>query len=228
MKRGKGGNNKIKDKIRLDEKTDWFEKVKKGREPIRLMIQLEKGNPIEFELKTPKRFLAMVRAGYTPQKGTLLKKRGGGLTLALPFEKEVPKIQCLGRSDLTQIQNPLIIAGLDLGLVILATLSIGKGDKLIAGDWGWAGPEIARYFFDQKQFGQRRAVWFKPLKNKATPPNYKDEKFPNLKRRLTNLWRELRRCQRERGAYRNKCRKKGIDHRHKERFWRLISAMKRI
>jgi len=214
--------------IEFDKKNGWFEQVKKRKAPIRLQLRLEVGNPIWFELRTSKRFLKLVQAGYAPQKATLLKKRGGGLILAIPFEKEVPKSQCLGRSDLTQIQDPLIIAGLDPGVKTLATLSIGAGDKPIAGAWGQAGQEFARYFLEQKQLCEERTEWFKPLKSKANPPNYKTDKFPNFKRRLTNLQQELRRRQSERDEYRNKCRKQGINYRHKELFWRLDSAVKGI
>ncbi|NVM31293.1 MAG: transposase [Candidatus Helarchaeota archaeon] len=214
--------------MNFDKKNNWLENIKKRNVPIRLQLRLEVRNPMWFELRTPKRFLKLVQTGYAPQKATLLKKRGGGLILAIPFEKEVPKSQCLGRSDLTLIQDPLIIAGLDPGLKTWATLSIGIRDKLVAGVWGQAGQEIARYFYDQKQYGERRTEWFKPLKNKMNPPDYKNGKFPNLKRRLTNLQRELRRCQSERDEYRYACRRKGNDYRHKQKFFELNRRVKQI
>ena len=219
---------RVEELIKFDEETLWFEKIKKQKEPIRLHFRLEKGNPMWFELKTPKRFLRLVQAGYAPQKATLLKKTGGGLILALPFEKEVPKSQCLEQSDLTQMQDPLITAGLDPGLKTLAVLSIGEGDQLATGAWGQAGREIARYFIGQKELLGKRSDWFKSSANKAAPVNPKKGKDPNFKGRLVTLQRAASARQAERDDYRNALRKRGINHRHAQKFFDLNRNVKHI
>ncbi|NVM29250.1 MAG: transposase [Candidatus Helarchaeota archaeon] len=216
----------VEELIKHDEETHWLEKIKKRKAPIRLQLRLERGNPMWFELKTPKRFLKLVQAGYAPQKATLLKKAGGGLILALPFEKEVPRSQCLEPSDLPQMQDPT--AGLDLGLKTLAVLSIGKGDQTGLEAWGQAGREIARYFIDQKELLEKRSEWFKSNAKKATIPNPKKIKHPNYKGRLVTLQRAASAYQAERDAYRNALRERGINHRHARKFFDLNRNVKHI
>ena len=218
----------VEDLIKYDEETHWFEKVKKRKASIRLQLRLEKGNPLWFDLKTPKRFLKLVQAGYAPQKATLLMKAGAGLFLALPFEKVVPQSQCLEPSDLPQMQDPLITAGLDLGLKTLAVLSIGEGDQTAPGAWGQAGREITRYFIDQKDLLEKRSEWFKSSAKKATPINPKKGKVPNFKGRLVTLQRAVRAYQADRDAYRNALRERGINHRHARKFFDLNRNVKRI
>lgn len=214
--------------IQFDAKHNWFEAVKKRRRPIQFELQVELGNRMQFELKTPRRFLSMLQAGFIPMQPTLLKKGGGGLILAIPFEKHVPKDQCLKPSDLPQMPHPLIMAGLDLGLKTLAVLSIGEKDALTAGAWGTPGQEIARYFLDPKDLFTEGGEWFKQPECRAGKPPSNLGKRSNLKRRLTNLQAEARRHQAERDKYRKYLRKKGINPRHVQKFADLSRTVKRI
>lgn len=167
----------------------------------------------------------MIEEGFAPQKATLMKKRGGGLMLAIPFEKEVLLSSYPEPSDQTQKKNPSIIAGLDLGLKTLGVLSIAEGRLTTQGAWEQVGQELARYFIDQKQLSGKRNDWYNNNPLKKTQGN---SNVFNAKRRLTNLQLEARVWQSKRDNYRNALQQKRIDHCHARKFFELNRHLNRI
>ena len=182
---------------------------------VQVFLSLYPGTRLQFQLKTSDRFATMVENGYTPKRGCLTKKAGGGLILAIPFVQED------GPVAPPQNRNPspdyYVVAGIDLGLKTFGVVSIAHCTRDAAGSWhqfGGGSGEVARYFLDQKQLVGTRTNWFLPLTDDSQEPR---EVF-NVKRRLTNLLERAWQYQRLTQRYTNRHPR---IHRVKQKFFRL-------
>ncbi|TFG05895.1 MAG: hypothetical protein EU536_00695 [Promethearchaeota archaeon] len=185
---------------------------------------LTKGQPSQFTLNTPDRFSDLfIEQQYTPLRGTLSKKRGGGLVLAIPFSISRPA----QTPDTHQAQTTRV-GGVDLGLKTWAVLSVWDAHRdTTTGQWvrdvdpltKKPVKEHARFFIDQKQLeGLRHPRAVKPegwVRGKAGSAGLKC----NWKRRLAYLIREAQTCQVERDTYRNDAKQKGIPFRQKMAYF---------
>ena len=182
---------------------------------VQVFLSLYPGTRLQFQLKTPDRFARMVGNGYTPKRGCLTKKAGGGLILAIPFvQEDVPAAPSQNR---TPPPEYYVVAGIDLGLKTFGVVSIAHCTHDAVGTWhriGDGSGEVARYFLDQKQLVGTRTDWYRL---DAAGPQAPREGF-NVKRRLTNLLERAWQYQRLARRYAN--RHPGI-YRPKQKYFRL-------
>ena len=165
-------------------------------------FSLEAGVVRTFQLRGLDRIDTMLARGFLPVRGTITRKLGGGLLLHLPFEKECTIDSFPGNNDGSGNgqQEPVVVAGTDLGLKHFAWLSIGACRASTAGDGSWtpvdtAHPEIARHCIDQPQLAGRKDAWLAgPL---VTP-------VPNVKRKLIALASRVRALQRHKDKLRRR------------------------
>jgi transposase len=167
-------------------------------------FSLEAGVIRTFRLHGLDRIDAMLARGFLPARGTITRKRGGGLLLHLPFEKECTIDPFPGNKDAigNGQHEPVVVAGVDLGLKHLAWLSIGACQASTAGDGSWtpmdmAHPETARHCIDLPQLVGRKEAWI------AGPPALP---APNLKRKLIVLASRARALQVQKDMLRHRYR----------------------
>lgn len=184
---------------------------------VQLYFSFFKGQLLQFKMNYPDRFDNMIKRGYNPLRGTLSKRPAGGLVISIPFTKDLGHEM---RSNSKDTQDIFIVAGLDVGLKILGTVSIDKCMLNQDGVWKKVNPEkgdMARYFIDQKQLiGNKKDCFLKI--------ELKKEKRCNFKRKLTQLQKISR-------IYQAKTKKHVLknskNHKNKVKYWRLKREWKR-
>ncbi|MFX1296173.1 MAG: hypothetical protein ACFFD2_15150, partial [Promethearchaeota archaeon] len=189
---------------------------------VQVFLSLYPGTRLQFQLKTPDRFATMVGNGYTPKRGCLTKKAGGGLILAIPFVQE--EVSAAPPQNRTPPPEYSVVAGIDLGLKTFGVVSIAHCTRNATGAWhrlGEGSGEVARYFLDQKQLVGTRTAWYLPA---VAGPQAPREIF-NMKRRLTNLLERAWQYQRLTRRYANS--HPGIHH-TKQKYFRLRREGQRI
>ncbi len=167
-------------------------------------FSLEAGVVRTFSLHGLDRVDEMLARGFTPVRGTITRKLGGGLLLHLPFEKSCTP-GCFPGSIEGSAQGPskhVIVAGVDLGLKHLAWVSIGACQRAAAGDGSLEPvdkncPESARYCIDQPQLAGAKDAWLAGLAS---------SRVPNVKRRLVALQARARALQRQKALLRRRYR----------------------
>jgi hypothetical protein len=167
-------------------------------------FSLEPNASKRFFLRDLDRIDAMLSRGFTPARGTITRKAGGGLLLHLPFEKDCnlsddPPASTTGNGRIVE-------CGVDLGLKHLAWLSIG--DRSSREDTVQASTEIARYCIDQPQLVGNKDAW--PVGGHPQP-------VPNLKRKLIVLAGRVRQLQQRRDTLKQRYRGR---HKHATRFFK--------
>ena len=193
---------------------------------VHVFLSLYPGRRLQFQLKTPQRVALLIKDGYSPKRGCLTRKTGGGLVLAIPFMQEGTSVVSPQKSGAPPAYY--VIAGLDVGLKTFGVVSIAHGIQDKAGAWqrvGGAYSEVTRYFLDQKQLVGTRTDWFLPNPDAPLEP---PEVF-NVKRRLTNLlqraWQYQQLAQRYMNRHPRIYRAKGKYSRLRRegrRIWRKI------
>jgi len=189
---------------------------------VQVFLSLYPGKRLQFHLKTPQRFAVLLQEGYTPKRGCLTRKAGGGLILAIPFAQE--GTPALASQKKGAPPAYYVVAGLDVGLKTFGVVSIAHATHDEAGRWQrvWgAYGEVARYFLDQKQLVGARADWFLP--DSAAP--HKPPKVFNVKRRLTNLLHRAWQYQQLTKRYANRHPR---NYRAKRKYSRLRREGRRI
>ncbi|MFX0064930.1 MAG: zinc ribbon domain-containing protein [Candidatus Hermodarchaeota archaeon] len=175
---------------------------------IIVRLTFKQGHPLDFQVQSPTRWLALQNQGYTAKRPVVHKRPGGGaLVLAVPFESPAPV-----PTPATNVPEgtPKISTSVDLGLKVLATISITK--DLVPVTWTKGttfneleeqltglrveAHEMARYFLDQAQLARPAQDWFKQL-----PPLTTSLPFTNLKRHLFQLREEARCLQAKKDQY---------------------------
>ncbi len=134
----------------------------KAHEPLSFTLQTEKHvpkgqPPVDRYQKVMQDSPA--RGNFTPHRGTLTLRSGGGLVLAVPFQRpHQPQT-----TDINQPQHVAVVASVDLGLKTLATVSISRAKRIVTpggfGRWDRLGEELARYFFDQRYIDGKKDAW---------------------------------------------------------------------
>lgn len=189
---------------------------------VHIFLSLYPGKRLQFALKTPQRFTALVQDGYTPKRGCLTRKAGGGLILAIPFTPESTSEAAPQKTGAPPAYH--VVAGLDVGLKTFGVVSIAHATQDEDGTWqrvwGVYG-EVARYFLDQKQLGGARTDWFLP---DSLVPQESPEVF-NVKRRLTNLLQRAWQYQQLTKRYANR---HPHNYRAKQKYSRLRREGRRI
>ncbi|MFX0064453.1 MAG: zinc ribbon domain-containing protein [Candidatus Hermodarchaeota archaeon] len=200
-------------------------------EEIFVRLTLRPCQPVDYRINDPKRWVELVAQGYTPQKPVLHKKPGGGaLVLAVPFtcppRPSKPK-------DNTIPPDARMSTAVDLGLKVLAALSITQGVQPLTWAKGTTfkdlkaqfsdkrveAHELARYFLDQEHLSRPAKDWFN------RPPPGTTHPAPNIKRHLFNLREEAKRLQSQKDTYRSKHQK---TYRTKVKYKRLKREWQRI
>ncbi|MFX1534937.1 MAG: zinc ribbon domain-containing protein [Promethearchaeota archaeon] len=195
-------------------------------------LTFKRGQPLDFQVQSPKRWFELQQQGYKAKKPIVHKRPGGGaLVLAVPFESPAPV-----PTPVTDVPagTPKISTSVDLGLKILATISItqdvvpvtwtkGTTFKELEGQFvnlRVEDHELARYFLDQAELARPAKDWFKKL-----PPFATKLPFTNLKRHLFNLREEARRLQAKKDQYKTRHSKK---YRTKVKYKRIKREWQRI
>ncbi len=180
----------------------------------KVRFSLEPKKIFTFFLRGLDRIDALIERGFTPVRGTITRKPGGGLLLHLPFEKQFITGQFPGvaKEGLTALTSTVIVGATDLGLKHLAWLSVGECRPSGRADGSWepadAGkPEIARYCIDQPQLVGRKDTWWD--RTARTP-------IPNLKRQLIATMGRARALQRQKDLLR---RRFGKRYKHSWRYF---------
>ncbi|MFX0090598.1 MAG: zinc ribbon domain-containing protein [Candidatus Hodarchaeota archaeon] len=196
---------------------------------VRLTLRPEQ--PIDYLITDQKRWLELVSQGYTPQKPVFHKRSGGGaLALAVPF-KCPPRSSQASKNIIPR--DAQICTSVDLGLKVLAALSLTQGVQPIQwakgttfkdlvpqfADTRVEDYEIGRYFLTQEHLSRPAKDWFKKPPAGATWPR------PNIKRHLFNLREEVKRLQSQKDTYRanhqNYYRKR-VKYKRLKREWQRI------
>jgi predicted RNA-binding Zn-ribbon protein involved in translation (DUF1610 family) len=172
--------------------------------------------PMRFRFRDPDRVLTLLDRGWSPARGTLIRKANHALVLAIPFTILVPPAATPEPSDPSQTHAP--IGGLDLGLKTLGVLSIREGTQQTDGSWVGAKREIARYFLDQKQLEGSRNAW-RPGRGALA--------F-NWKRRLAHLIGETRRAQARLDTYKDAAQSREVRYRRKRRYFELRRRFRQL
>jgi transposase len=144
--------------------------------------------------KDPSRYIDMLKDGYIPKRGVLLKS-GSKLLLAVPFEKELPDLK-------THVKR---VAGIDLGIKTLSTISVYEETK-----------EVSRLFVDQKKLGNSHSF------DGSEFYNFK-RKLTNLQFRASFLQSEMARLKTENGRSARNLREFQIYRKEWKKCWRKIS-----
>ncbi|MFX0091608.1 MAG: zinc ribbon domain-containing protein [Candidatus Hodarchaeota archaeon] len=210
------------------------DKESQHERPGEILVRLtfKRGHPLDFQVQSPKRWLELQQQGYMAKKPVVHKRPGGGaLVLAVPFESpaSVPPPVTNGSEG-----TPKISTSVDLGLKVLATLSITQDVVPVKWTKGTTfkeledpfadlrveNHELARYFLDQAELARPVQAWFNNL-----PPLATHLPFTNLKRHLFQLREEVRRLQTKKDQYKTRHPKK---YRMKVKYKRIKREWQRL
>ncbi len=193
----------------------------------KVRFSLEPGMTSTFHLRGLDRIDAMVTRGFTPTRGTITRKPGGGLLLHLPFEKActIDAFPAGMAGEAEANSSSVFVAGVDLGLKHLAWLSIGECRRTPGVDGSRepvhaACAESARYCIDQPRLVGTRGAWLE---------GGMISMVPNVKRQLISTIRQARALQRRKDLLRQQFGK-GSKHawryfvarREWQRCWRRV------
>ena len=189
-------------------------------------FSLEPGMISTFSLHGLDRIDALLARGFTPTRGTITRKPGGGLLLHLPFEKT-----CTIRAFPGSIEgnggnesNTFRVAGVDLGIKHLAWVSIGDCRRSSRGDGSLESvdatcPEIARRCIDQPQLFGTKDAWLTGTISTSS----------NVKRQLIATINQARLLQRQKDLLRQRFGKRCkhvmryfVTRREWQRCWRRV------
>ena len=186
---------------------------------VRVTLSFYPREQLQFKIKGPKRFYTMIDKGFQPKQGILIKKSGGGLILAVPFERELElKVE---KGKFVPAATYYRVAGLDLGLKTFGVISIDECVLGLSGCWKKVDEtrgDLARYFLDQRQLVGKRDEWILAGSERIF-------NFFNAKRRLTALQDLARTYQSRMKRYASKY---SDNYRRKKKFWRLRREWKRV